>query len=320
MQHLVTGGGGFIGSALVERLLADTDDTVAVLDDFSTGKHSALPETDRLTVREGDVREADVVAKLVADADRVYHLAAAVGVRNVVENPLRSLEINLRGTENVLKAAAESEVPTFIASSSEVYGKSEAVPFGESDDRLLGPTSAPRWGYAAAKATDEFLALAHHQKTGLPVVVGRYFNIVGPGQSAQYGMVIPTFVKQALSGVDLTVHGDGTQTRSFTHVNDAVRATVELLETADARGEVVNIGASEPTSINELAEHVIEATGADVDVQHIPYEQAFDEDFEDPQQREPDTAKLESLLGWSPDVALDRIVGDVIADRREGGA
>jgi len=276
MSVLVTGGGGFIGSHLVEHLLAETDGAILVLDDFSTGDRSNLSHTDhdRLTIKNGDVRDAETVSDAVARADSIYHLAAAVGVRKIVDEPLDSLRTNLEGTENVLEAAAEDGTPTFIASSSEVYGKSEAVPFAENDDRVLGTTDVPRWGYASAKAVDEFLALAYHDEHDLPVVVGRYFNIVGPRQAGQYGMVVPTFVDQALAGEPITVYGDGTQTRSFTHVADAVEATHELLTTGAAYGEVFNIGTPSPISINHLAERILELAGSSSEITQVPFEEA----------------------------------------------
>jgi UDP-glucose 4-epimerase len=319
MTVLVTGGGGFIGSHLVEHLLAETDDDVLVLDDFSTGDRLNLAHIndDRLDVESGDVRDAETVTEAVERSDSIYHLAAAVGVQKIVDEPLDSLQTNLEGTENVLGAAAKDGTPTFVASSSEVYGKSEAVPFAENDDRVLGGTDVPRWGYASAKAVDEFLALAYHDEHDLPVVVGRYFNIVGPRQAGQYGMVIPTFVEQAHAGEPLTVYGDGTQTRSFTHVADAVKATHALLTTEAAHGEVFNVGAPEPTSIDELAEQVIKHADSDSEITHVPFEEAYDEDFEEPDQREPDVEKLRETLGWAPEADLERILTDVIAERRE---
>jgi len=317
MSVLVTGGAGFIGSHLVDHLLAETGQQIIILDDFSTGSESntAHYNSDRVEIIQDDIRDNSVVESLVAKADAVYNLAAAVGVKNVVENPLKSLQTNLSGTENVLSAAAEHNVPTFIASSSEVYGKSESLPFSEEDDRVYGPTTSPRWGYATAKAADEFLALGYHEKYDLPVVVGRYFNIVGPRQTGQYGMVIPTFVKQALNGDDLTVYGDGTQTRSFTHVHDAVSITHELLTTPDAHGEIFNIGAPNPISINDLAERVIELTESTSDIAHIPFAEVYDEDFEEPDEREPDISKLRTVLGRSPTTDLDRILRDVIEEQ-----
>jgi len=317
MTILVTGGGGFIGSHLVDYLLKTTDENIHVIDNFSTGERSNLShvEGDRLTAESGDIRNRELVADAVADTEAVYHLAASVGVERVVENPLAALQTNLRGTEYVLEAAAEDATPTFIASSSEVYGKSEAVPFGEDDNRALGPTSVPRWGYASAKAVDEFLALAYANERDLPVTIGRYFNIVGPRQVGEYGMVIPTFVEQALAGEPLTIYGDGTQQRSFTHVADAVAATHGLLTTEAAHGEVFNIGAPNPVTINELAERIIELTGSESDVTYAPLAEVYAEDFEEPDRREPDVTKLRETLGWVPMIDLDHILEDVIADR-----
>ena len=320
MTVLVTGGGGFIGSHLVDHLLAETDEQVRVLDNFSTGDRSNLAhvDDDRLTVELGDVRDYEAVAMAAREADAIYHLAAAVGVQRIVDNPLESLRTNLHGTENVLEVAKTERIPVFVASSSEVYGKSDAVPFEETDDRVLGATNVTRWGYAAAKATDEFLALTYHDKHDLPVVVGRYFNIVGPRQTGQYGMVVPTFVEQAFAGEPLTVFGDGTQTRSFTHVRDAVTLTNELLETPDAHGEVFNVGAPDPTSINELAERVLELTGSNSEITHVPLAEAYDEEFEEPDQREPNVGKLRDALGWAPEADLDRILEDIIREYRVG--
>lgn len=319
MRILVTGGSGFIGSHLVDYLLEETESQVDVMDDFSTGTRANIDhlETDRVTVRERDIRDTDVVEQAVDDVDAVYHLAAAVGVERIVDNPLQSLKTNLHGTENVLEAAARDGTPVFVASSSEVYGKNEEVPFSETDDRVLGSTTIPRWGYASSKAVDEFLALSYHEERDLPVVVGRYFNVVGPRQTGQYGMVIPTFVDQALSGEPLTVYRDGTQTRSFTHVRDAVELTQDLLNTPEAHGEVFNVGAPEPTSINHLAERIIELTDSDSEITHVPIESVYGEDFEEPDQREPDAEKLREAVGWAPEPDLDRILRDVIDEQRE---
>jgi UDP-glucose 4-epimerase len=318
MTYLVTGGGGFIGSHLVDYLLTNTSSDILILDNFSTGYKSNIshPDSERIDIYEADIRNESEVAKIVSKASAIYHLAAVVGVRRVVERPLETLQTNLHGTENVLKSAAQSGIPVFIASSSEVYGKSEAVPFSETDDRVLGPSEVPRWGYAAGKATDEFLALTYQDKYNFPVVVGRYFNIVGPRQSSRYGMVIPRFVEQALAGDPLTVYSDGNQTRSFTHVRDAVKITHELLRTADAYGEVINIGAPDPTSVNELAERVIELADSDSDVAHIPLEEVYGSDFEEPEKREPDVTKLTNIAGWAPETNLERILRDVIGERR----
>jgi UDP-glucose 4-epimerase len=320
MSVLITGGAGFIGSHLVDHFLAETDREVVVLDDFSTGSASNLSHVDagRVKTVDGDVRDKSLVTDLVSEADAVYHLAAAVGVETIVDHPLASLRTNLQGTENVLSAAADDATPTFIASSSEVYGKSEDVPFAEEDDRVYGAPTSPRWGYATSKAADEFLALGFHAEHGLPVVVGRYFNIVGPRQTGKYGMVIPTFVEQALAGEDLTVYGDGTQTRSFTHVEDAVSITHALLSDPAAHGEVYNVGAPNPTSINDLASRVIELTGSDSGITYVPFAEAYDEDFEEPDEREPDVSKLRNVLGRAPTANLDRILHDVIDERTDG--
>jgi len=318
MTVLITGGAGFIGSHLIDHLLDKTDEQIIVFDNLSTGTIENLEHltTDRVEVREGDVRNTGSVKQAVSEADTVYHLAAAVGVKTIVENPLSSLKTNLDGTENVLRAAAIDRTPTFIASSSEIYGKSTAVPFAEDDDRVYGSTNSPRWSYATAKAADEFLALGYRDEHDLPVVVGRYFNIVGPRQTGQYGMVIPTFIEQALDDDELTVYRDGTQTRSFTHVEDAVEITASLLETAEAYGEVYNIGAPNPTSINELAKRVIELTDSDSEITHVPLSEVYGEDFEEPDRREPDVSKLEETIGWVPNTDLDHILRDVIAERQ----
>lgn len=318
MTTLVTGGGGFIGSHLIDQLLSQTPSEVHLIDNYSTGSKSNLSHIDsnRINVVKGDVRDFETVRKTISKVDSVYHLAASVGVKQIVENPLKSLLTNLHGTENVLRAAARDNIPVFLASSSEVYGRNDDIPFAESDDRVLGPTSIPRWGYASSKATDEFLALSYRREANLPVVIGRYFNIVGPRQTGKYGMVVPTFVNQALAGEPLTVYGDGTQTRSFTHVHDAVKITQDLLNTPAAHGEVVNIGTPNPTSINELAERVIDIIDSDSEIRHIPFDEVYGEDFEEPSQREPDVAKLRKLAGWVPEADLDRILRDVIAEHQ----
>ncbi|QCC46952.1 GDP-mannose 4,6-dehydratase [Halobellus limi] len=314
MRVLITGGSGFIGSHLVDHLIDTTDADIIVLDDFSTGKRSNIEhiKSDRLTVREGDIRDESTVRDVVEGADAIYHLAAAVGVKKIIDDPLDSLRTNLSGTENVLKAAENDKTPTFIASSSEVYGKTKDVPFDEEEDRVLGPTASLRWSYATAKAADESMAFGYYREYDLPVVVARFFNIVGPRQTGQYGMVIPTFIDQALSGEPLTVYGDGTQTRSFTHVRDAVSIVYELLQTEEAYGDVYNIGTPEPISINELARRVIEITGSDSEITHIPFEQAYKKDFEEPLHREPDVTKLKKTIGRIPETDLNGILTDII--------
>ncbi|TKX82249.1 GDP-mannose 4,6-dehydratase [Halorubrum sp. SD626R] len=320
MTTLVTGGGGFIGSHLVDFLMENTTEDVRVLDDFSTGSRSNLShlDTDRARIINGDIREKATVKRAAKGVDTIFHLAAAVGVQNVVNNPLESLEINLHGTEHVLDAADSEMASTFIASSSEVYGKSDEIPFSEDGDRVLGPTNIPRWGYASAKAVDEFLGLAYQDERDIPVVVGRYFNIVGPRQTGEYGMVVPRFIEQAHSDEELTVYGDGTQKRSFTHVNDAVKATYELLQIEEAHGEVYNIGSPNPTRINDLAKAVIEATDSDSTPTHIPFEEIYGENFEEPERREPDVSKLRETLGWVPDTSLEKIISDILSRRQRG--
>ena len=318
MSILVTGGGGFIGSHLVDRLLETTTTEIRVLDNFSTGGQANLShiDTNRVTIHTGDVRNQGAVAELAKGVDVIYHLAAAVGVEKIVDQPLESLRVNLEGTENVLEAARTEDAKVFLASSSEVYGKSESLPFSEGDDRVLGPVEIPRWSYASAKAVDEFLGIAYSDQYNVPVVIGRYFNIVGPRQVGEYGMVIPTFVEQALSDEPLTVYGDGTQQRSFTHVADAVKATTELLHTAEAHGEVFNIGAPNPVSINELAERILQHIDSTSKISHIPFEEAYGEDFEEPDCREPDVTKLKDTLGWAPNGDLDRILTDIIEEQQ----
>lgn len=320
MRTLITGGGGFIGSHLADHLLETTDAQLHLLDDFSTGvpdNVSHLRDEPRVEIEEADVRNESAVASAVRGADRVYHLAAAVGVERVVDRPLESIRTNVAGTENVLDPAAEDGTPVFVASSSEVYGKPTDLPFSEEDDRVVGPTTSPRWGYANAKALDEFYALAHHRENDLPVVVGRFFNVVGPRQVGDYGMVVPTFVEQALRGDPITVYGDGTQTRCFTHVADAVEIAHDLLETETAHGRVVNVGSRERVSIRELAERVKSAVGSDSKIEHVPLSEAFDDDFEEPDHRFPDTDQLESLLGYTPETSLEEIVADTVAERKK---
>ena len=321
MHIVVTGGAGFIGSHLVDYLLANTGATVTALDNFSTGKRSNLAHIDnnRLNLVTGDVRDEAVVRETVEQADKVYHLAAAVGVEKIVNEPLESLQVNLTGTENVLEAAVTDKTPVFIASSSEIYGRNEDIPFTEKHDRVLGPPTAMRWSYATAKATDEYMGLAYHDRHDVPVVIGRFFNTVGPRQSGQYGMVIPTFVQQALNKKALTVYGDGTQTRCFGHVKDVVDIVHTLMNTPSVHGEVFNIGSQNSTTINHLAERVLELTESDAGMTHIPFSEVYGEDFEEPARREPDVSKLHDAVGWVPDGNLNRILDDVITHYRNNG-
>lgn len=317
MHVLITGGAGFIGSHLVDHLLAETDATITALDNFSTGVESNLAhvDSDRLNLVTGDVRDETAVRETVEEADEVYHLAAAVGVEKIVDEPLKSLQINLTGTENILEAAVEDKTPVYLASSSEIYGRNEETPFSETDNCVLGPPTATRWSYATAKAADEYMALGYNEKYDLPVVIGRFFNTVGPRQTGQYGMVVPTFVEQALNDEPLTVYGDGTQTRCFGHVHDVVEIVHKLMTIEDAYGEVFNIGAPEPTTINALAERVIELTNSNSEITHILFEEVYGEDFEEPDHRKPDVSKLRDTVGWAPNTELDAILEDVIAER-----
>ena len=314
MKVLITGGAGFVGSHLAEALLA-RGDTVHVLDNLSTG---AMDNIGHLKGRErfhyliDSVMNERVVAEMIDRVDVVYHLAAAVGVKLIVESPVNTIETNVHGTEMVLKVASKKKKKVLIASTSEVYGKSEEVPFREDADLVLGATTKGRWSYACSKAIDEFLALAYWKEKGLPVVVFRLFNTVGPRQTGRYGMVIPNFVKQALSGHPITVFGDGLQSRCFTYVSDVVEALVKLAEHPGAVGQVLNIGNDhEEISILELAQRVKARTGSKSPIEMVPYDTAYEEGFEDMPRRVPDLTKIRALLGYEPRVHLDEILDRV---------
>jgi UDP-glucose 4-epimerase len=321
VRFLITGGAGFIGSHLADELLALGDD-VHVLDDLSTG---SIDNLRHLKGRPGfgytidSAANAPVVAELVDSADVVFHLAAAVGVQLIVESPVRTIETNVHCTEIVLAQASKKKKPVFIASTSEVYGKSAELPYREDGDLTLGPTVKGRWSYACSKAIDEFLAIAYWKERKLPTVIGRLFNTVGPRQTGRYGMVIPNFVAQALAGRPLTVYGDGTQRRCFCHVADVVRALADLMRREDIYGEVFNIGAEEEIEIRKLAERVVELTGSSSEITLVPYDVAYEEGFEDMQRRLPDTAKIRERIGWQPTKALDEMLADVIDEHRAGG-
>ena len=320
MRHLITGGAGFIGSHLCDELLARGDE-VHVLDDLSTG---SIENIRHLKGQPGfdytieSLNNTAIVAELVDDADVVYHLAAAVGVQLIVESPVRTIETNVHCTEIVLAQASKKKKPVFVASTSEVYGKSRDLPYREDGDLMLGPTVRGRWSYACSKALDEFLAIAHWKERKLPTVVGRLFNTVGPRQTGRYGMVIPNFVRQALADEPLTVFGDGTQSRCFCHVSDVVRAMADLMRRDDAYGEVFNIGADEEISIVDLARQVQRMTESKSEITIVPYEEAYEPGFEDMQRRVPDTSKIRSLLGWHPTRSLTEILSDVIDEHRRG--
>lgn len=318
MRNLITGGAGFIGSHLAEALLEQGHE-VRALDDLSTGsieniRH--LLERRGFEYTHGTADDPRVVAELVDEADVVYHLAAAVGVELIVESPVRTIETNVHTTEIVLSQAAKKKKPVFLASTSEVYGKSGTLPFHEDGDLLLGPTFKGRWAYACSKALDEYLGLAYWKEHGLPVVIARLFNTVGPRQTGRYGMVVPTFVQQALAGQPVTVYGDGTQRRCFCHVADVVRALADLMTCETAPGRVFNIGSTEEISMMDLAKRVIAATGSDSKITLVPYEEAYEQGFEDMARRIPDTGRVRELIGWEPTGTLDQILDDVIEYHR----
>jgi UDP-glucose 4-epimerase len=315
MKALITGGAGFLGSHLAERLLTRGDE-VHVIDDLSTGSIEnieVLKEQTGFHYTIDTIMNEPVLAEMVDRVDVVFHLAAAVGVRLIVESPVNTIETNVHGTEKVLKLANKKRKKVILTSTSEVYGKADNVPFREAGDLVMGPTSKGRWSYACSKAIDEFLALAYHKEKRLPVVVARLFNTVGPRQTGRYGMVIPNLVKQSLLGHPLTVHGDGTQTRCFTYVSDVVGQLVALSEEEGAVGEVFNVGNDrEEISILELAERVKSRSGSKSRIELIPYEKAYEEGFEDMQRRVPDLSKLRALTGYEPQVTLDEILDRVI--------
>lgn len=313
MKALVTGGAGFIGSHLADSLIADGVQVIA-LDDFSTGRRenlAHLKSSGRLEVVEGSVLEESLVRELVQEADQVYHLAAAVGVHRILNEPLTSIEVNLRGTENVLKYAAGDQ-RVLIASTSEVYGKNTSDALSEEDDSIIGATSRSRWLYATSKAMDEFLGLAHFRERGVQTVMVRYFNTVGPRQTGMYGMVLPTFVRKALAGEPIGVYGNGQQRRNFTYVGDAVRGTRLLMETQRAAGQVFNMGGSEEVSIEQLALRVRRIAGSSSPLQYVPYSHAYGSGFEDMQRRVPSTRKLRDTIGYAPDTGLDEIITSVV--------
>jgi UDP-glucose 4-epimerase len=318
MRAVVTGGAGFIGSHLCESLLREGHAVVA-LDDLSTGSPvNLLPMLDHPAFRfvRGSVLDDRLVDSLVAECDRVFHLAAAVGVHTIVDHPLRSLRTNLDGTQTVLDAALRHDRRTLITSTSEVYGKNGADRLDEEADRILGSPFKARWSYASAKAIDELIAQIYWQAHGLRVVVARLFNTVGPRQTGRYGMVVPRLVGQALQSTPLTVYGDGTQTRCFCHVHDIVPALIELLETSAAYGEAVNLGNPTETSIIDLAQMILQITGAETDIGFVSYHDAYGSGYEDMRRRIPDITKATELIGFRPQRNLDRIVRDVADDLR----
>jgi len=314
VRALITGGAGFIGSHLSEALLAGGHEVV-VLDNLSTGSMSNIVHLkDRAGFRYhiDSVDNEPLLAELIDLADVVFHFAAAVGVKLIVEQPVHTIETNVHGTEVVLKHANKKKKLVVLASTSEVYGKSENVPFHEDSDLVLGPTPKHRWAYACSKAIDEFLALAYWKERKLPVIIVRFFNTVGPRQTGQYGMVIPNFVRQALAGEPITVFGDGKQSRSFTHVTDVVRALITLVNEPKAIGQVINIGNTEEVSIRALAERVRAMTNSTSTIKLIPYDEAYESGFEDMPRRVPDLSKIKAMVGYQPEHTLEDILTDVI--------
>jgi UDP-glucose 4-epimerase len=318
MKVFITGGAGFIGSHLAERLLA-RGDRVLVLDDLSTGTMDNIAHlvgSPGFDYRIGSALDVPLVSECVDRCDVTVHLAAAVGVRLIVEQPVHTIETNVGATQAVLDAAAKKGKLVLVASTSEVYGKSTKFPFNEDDDLQLGPTTHSRWAYACSKALDEWLALAFFREKSVPVIVTRFFNTVGPRQTGRYGMVLPNFAAQAIAGEPITVYGSGSQQRCFGHVQDAVEAVLRLIASPQAIGQVFNVGNDEEVTILRLAERVREAAGSSSEIRLIPYNEAYPEGFEDMMRRVPDVQKLEKAIGFRPRTPLDRIISDVVTDVR----
>lgn len=316
MRVLVTGGAGFIGSHLIDALLERGDNVIA-LDNLATGSHDNIRDhigDHRFEFVLGSIMNADLVDDMVARSDVVFHLAAAVGVKRIIERPLESLLTNIRGSEIVLEKAHKHGRKVLITSTSEIYGKNTNVPLHEDGDRLLGSPLVDRWSYSTSKAVDEILASAYHRTKGLPIVIVRLFNTVGPRQSPDYGMVIPRFVEAALTGKDLIVHGDGTQTRCFGFVGDIVPALLALTESRESEGIAINLGSTEEVSINQLAELVIEMTNSNSTIRYVPYEEAYESGFEDMPRRVPDISRARKLIGFEPKTSLREIVEMMIID------
>ena len=313
MKYLVTGGAGFIGSHLVEKLIS-RGDQVVVFDNLSTGSASNLSGTKgKIKFEQGNILDRAVIDKLVSESDYVVHLAAALGVFNIVNKPLESLKTNLQGSEVVLEACDKYRRPALIASTSEIYGKNDKVPLNEEDDRIIGHPLKSRWSYSEAKAVDESLAYFYYLEKKLPIRIVRFFNTVGPRQVGHYGMVVPRFVNAALKNEPLSVYGSGDQIRCFCHVDDAVTALLLVMDSEKAVGEVFNVGNNQQISIMELAKKVIEITGSTSSIEKIAYEKAYPEGFEDMQRRVPDISKIKQVLGWTPEINLDQIIEDTAA-------
>ncbi len=319
MKYLITGGAGFVGSHLADKLHSEGHD-ITVIDDLSTGRYSNvahLEGQERFQLIIDTVLNDRLMEGLIRDTDRVFHMASAVGVKLIMEQPVKTIQTIFGGTEVVLKNCSRYRKQVLIPSTSEVYGKSMEVPFSEDNDILKGSTSKHRWAYACAKELDEFLALAHWKETRLPVVVIRLFNTVGPRQTGQYGMVVPNFIKAALQNSPIPIHGDGNQARCFGHVLDVVGGLAKAIETPECFGQVMNLGNNEEVTIKELAEKVIAATGSTSKIDYIPYEIAYGEGFEDMQRRVPNLEKAKRLIGYQPTRTLANIISDVVSEFRE---
>ena len=319
MRYLITGGAGFIGSHLAEALVS-RGDAVTIIDDLSTGSVRNIKGLKGHPQFEYVLESMDnksLLAELVDDADAVFHLAAAVGVRLIVESPVRTIETNVHCTELLLEVAAKKKRKVFLASTSEVYGKSTSIPFREDGDLMMGATTRGRWSYACSKALDEFLAIAYYRERGLPIVIGRLFNTVGPRQTGRYGMVVPSFVRWALAGAPIRVFGDGSQARCFTHVADAVRALMGLMDEDQAVGGVFNIGSTEEVSILELAHRVLAVTSSESPIEFMSYQDAYGEGFEDMPRRVPSLEQIRATIGYEPRLSLDDVLRSVVAYERE---
>ena len=319
MRYLITGGAGFIGSHLAERLLKHGD-RVVLLDNLSTGsveniRH--LKSSAHMQYHLDGIENRQLLAELVDDADRIVHLAAAVGVKLIVESPVRTIETNVNGTQLILEAACKKKKLVLTASTSEVYGKNTNVPFREDADLVLGPTTKGRWSYAASKALDEFLALSYWKEKKLPVIVARLFNTVGPRQTGRYGMVLPNFVKAALENSAISVYGSGTQSRCFCDVRDTIEALIRLMDSPQAIGEVVNVGSTEEIKIEDLARRVKERIGSSSPIEYVSYDQAYEAGFEDMMRRVPSVEKLYALTGFRPRISLNEIIDRVVAFFRQ---
>jgi UDP-glucose 4-epimerase len=315
MKNLITGGAGFIGSHLADHLMKEGEEVV-IMDDLSTGRFDNirhLVEKRGFTYYIGKVEDRRLLEKIVENVDRIYHLAASVGVQLILDDPVHTIENNIFTTQTVLEEAVKYGKSVLLASTSELYGKSEKLPFSEDSEVVYGPTRLFRWSYAISKAVDEFLLLAYHRQKGLPGVIVRLFNTVGPRQTGRYGMVLPRFVKQALNGEPITVYGSGAQKRCFAHVLDVVPALHDLMKSSQAQGMVINIGNDQEISINQLAENVQQKVNSEADIIRLPYEQVYGKNFEDMNSRQPDLARVKELINYQPSRSLDAIIDDVLA-------